>query len=68
MKSYFNLNSQDLGNEKIEFFSQKTNDFQILGSETMISTDYEDMKISVFPWLDIELWLKEDDDLHTNNL
>ena len=68
MKSYFNLNSQDLGNEKIEFFSQETYDFQILGSEIMISTDYEDMKISVFPWLDIELWLKEDDDLHINNL
>ena len=46
MKIYFNLNSQ--GNDKIEFFSQKTYKFQILGNETIIDADYKDIKVSIF--------------------
>ena len=65
MKIYFNLNSQ--GKRKIEFFSQDTYDFQILGNEALIYTGYEDIKISTFHWLAVKLWLKEDDDLQTNN-
>ena len=46
MEIYFNLNSQ--GNEKIEFFSQDTYDFQILGNKALIIACYEDIKISIF--------------------
>ena len=61
MEINFNLNSQ--GNEKMELFSQETYDFQILQNEA----GYEDTKIPIFHWLAVKLWLKEDDDLHTNN-
>ena len=43
---YFNFYPQ--GNEKIEVFSQKTYDFQILGNETLISACYEDIQFSIF--------------------
>ena len=43
---YFNLNSQ--GNEKIEFFSQESYDFQIFGNEALIIAGHEDIKISIF--------------------
>ena len=40
------------GNEKIEFFSQETNDFQILGNETMIIAGYEHINLfSLISWL-----------------
>ena len=53
--------------KKITFFAQETYDFQILGNEALIIAGYEDIKISIFYWLAVKLWLKEDDDLHTNN-
>ena len=46
MKIYFNLNSQ--GNEKLDFFSQETYDFQILENESVIVAGYEDIKASIF--------------------
>ena len=46
MKIYFNLNSQ--GNEKLDFFSQETYDFQILKNESVIVAGYEDIKASIF--------------------
>ena len=48
MEIYFNLNSE--GNEKIEFFSQKTYDFQILGNEALIIASYEDVELSIFQY------------------
>ena len=60
MKINFNFNSQ--GNKKIDCFSQETYNFQILENETLIITGYEDIKISVFYWLDVKLWLKANDD------
>ena len=36
-------------------------------NEALIIAGYEDMKISTFLQLAVKLWLKEDDDLHTNN-
>ena len=56
------------GKLKIEFFSQETYDFQILGNETLIIACYKDIKIVIFHSLAVKLWLKEDDDLLTNNL
>ena len=64
-KIYFDFNSQ--GYEKIVFFSKETHDFQILRSESSIIAGYEDIKISIFHQLAVKSWLKEDDDLHTNN-
>ena len=61
MKNYFNRN------EKIEFFSQDTCDFQILGNEILIIAGYKNIKISILRLLAVTLWLKEDDDLRTNN-
>ena len=46
MKIYFNLNSQ--GNEKVDFFTQETYDFQSLGNGTIIIAGYEDIKVSMF--------------------
>ena len=43
------------GNEQIEFFSQETYDFHILGNETLIIAGYEDTKISIFHWLAVKL-------------
>ena len=65
MKIYFNLNCQ--GNEEIEFFSQETYDFQILGNETLIIAGYEDIKFPIFQRLAVKLRLKEQNDLQTNN-
>ena len=65
MKINFNLNSQ--GNENIDCFFQETYNFQMLENETLIITGYEDIKISVFYWLDVKLWLKANEDQHTNN-
>ena len=46
MKVFFNLNSKE--NEKINFFSQETYDFQILGNETLIITrTYKNFYFSV---------------------
>ena len=41
---------------------------QIFVDEALITANYEDIKISMFHWLAVKLRLKEDDDLHTNNL
>ena len=46
MKIYPNLNSKE--NEKIEFFSQVTYDFQTLGNETLIAAGYKDIKFLFF--------------------
>ena len=46
MEVYLNLNSQ--GNEKVEFFSEETYNFQILGDEALIIVGYEAIKISIF--------------------
>ena len=34
--------------EKVEFFSQETYDFQILGNETLMMAGYEDTNYSIF--------------------
>ena len=63
MKLFFNLNYQ--GGEK--FPSQEIYDLQILGNKTMIIARYEDVTIYIFQSLAVKLWLKENDDLHTNS-
>ena len=60
MKINFNLNSQ--GNESIDCFFQETYNFQMLENETLIITGYEEIKISVFYWLDVKLWLIANED------
>ena len=65
MKIYFNFNSQRY--DKVEFFSKETHDFQTLQGKSSIIAGYEDIKISIFHQLAVKLWLREDDDLHTNN-
>ena len=55
------------GIKQIELFSQETNDFRILGNETLMIAGYKDLKISIFQELAVKLWLKEDNDLRTNN-
>ena len=46
---------------------QETYYFQILQSEFLLIAGYEDLKSSIFHQLAVKLWLKEDDDQHTNN-
>ena len=55
MMILFNLNSQ--GNEKVEFFSQGTYNFQNFRNETVFIPDYEDVKKFSFDWLAAKLWL-----------
>ena len=57
---YFNMNSQK--NEKVEFSSKETYDFQVLGNALIIA-GYKVLKISILHKLAVKLWLTEDDDL-----
>ena len=56
------------GELKIEFFSQETCNFQSLENETLIIAGYVDIKIFIFHYFVTQVWLKEDDDLHTITL
>ena len=60
-KNLFESKSQ--GIEKMEIFSQGTDDFKTLRCETLYIADYKYVNISSFDVLDIKLWLKEDSDL-----
>ena len=62
------LNFKSLANEKVKIFSQGTYNFQNLWNETLITADYEYVKISSFALLKTKLWLKEGDDLWTDDL
>ena len=62
------LNFKSQGTEKFEPFSQGTYDSQTLRYETLVTADYEYVKISRIAVMDIKLWLKEDLDLHRNHL
>ena len=64
-ESLFQFEFRGQGDEKIEFFSQETYDYQILGNEALIIPGYEDTEISIFSnWPKV---MKEDYDLHKNN-
>ena len=65
MKIYFIL--IPTGMKILNFSPQETYDFQILGNETSIIVGCGDIKISIFHKLAVELWQKEDNDLHRNN-
>ena len=65
MKILFNLNQ--IWNEKLQLFSQETYDFEISRSEALIIAGCEDIKISIFHWLTVKLWLEDNDDLQTDN-
>ena len=58
------LNVNSRGTENIKLFSQGTNNFQILGNETLIIADDEYAKVFRFAVLDIKLWLKDDSILY----
>ena len=47
--------------KKLTVFSKRPT-IQMLENETLIITGYEDIKISVFYWLDVKLWLKANED------
>ena len=49
------LNFKFRGTEKIELSSQGTYNFQILGNETLVITDYKYAKFFKFDMLDIKL-------------
>ena len=53
--------------EKLEVFSQGTDDSKNLRRETLYIGDYEYVNICSFAVLDIKLWLKEDGHLNKNN-
>ena len=55
------------GTKKIEFLSHRTDYYKNLGCESLYIADNENVNISSFDVLDIELWLDEVGDLHTNN-
>ena len=55
--SEFVLNS--LGNEKLELFSQGTNNFQNFENKTLSIADYKNVKKSIFDWLAAKLWHKQ---------
>ena len=55
------LNVKFQGTEKIEVFSQGTDDFRNLRCETLYIVDYKYVNIFNFAVLDIKLWLEEDD-------
>ena len=53
--------------KKIELFSQGMDESKNLRCETLYIANYEYVNISRFAVLDIELWLEEDGELHTNH-
>ena len=48
-------------------FSQGIYVFQNLRNKTITVSGYEKIKLSIFQWLAVELWLIENDDSHTIN-
>ena len=58
------LNIKSQRTEKIEVFSQGTDDSKNLRCETLYIGDYEYVNISSFAVLGIELWLEDDSDLN----
>ena len=54
--------------EKIEVFSQGTDDSKNLRCETLYIGDYEYVSISSFAVLGVKLWLEEDGDLKNDHL
>ena len=66
IKIAYKFKSQET--EKFDFFSHTTYDSQNLRYETLVSVDYNCVKISRIAVVDIKLWMKEDLDLHTNHL
>ena len=52
--------------EKIKLFSEEIDDSQNLRYQTLVIADYDFVKISIFTVLGTKLWLKGDDDLHTD--
>ena len=53
--------------QKIEVFSQGTNDSKNLRCETLYIGNYEYVNISSFAVFSIKLWLEEDGDLNIND-
>ena len=53
--------------QKIEVFSQGTNDSKNLRCETLYIGNYEYVNISSFAVFGIKLWLEEDGDLNIND-
>ena len=53
---------------KIKFYSHGTDDSENLTHESLLTTDDNNVKLSTLTVLHIKLWLKEDNDLHTDNL
>ena len=62
------LNCKSQGTEKFEPFSQGTYDSQNLRYETLVTADYECMKIFRIAVMDMKVWTKEDLDLNANHL
>ena len=60
------LSVKSQGTEKIEVFSQGTDDSKNLRCETLYTADYEHINITSFAVLDIKLRLEEDSDLDTD--
>ena len=61
------LNVKSQRTNKIEVFSQGTDDPKNLRRETLYNGDYEYVSISSFSVLGIKLWLEEDGDLNRND-
>ena len=61
------LNFKFQGTEKMDVFSQGTNDLKNLRYETLYIADYKYVNISSFAVLDIELWLEKDGDFDTDH-
>ena len=53
--------------KKNELFFEETYNFQTFGNDTLIIADYKDIRISSFQLLAVNVWLKEDNSLHTNH-
>ena len=66
IKVIFDFKSQ--GTKKDQFFSQRTNGSTNLRYKNLITIDYKYKEILLFAFLDIKLWLKEEDsDIHSNS-
>ena len=53
---------------KIELFSQRTDECQILRCGILATADRKYLEVSSFTVLDMKFWMKEDDNLHSDHL
>ena len=61
------LNVKSQGTEKIDVFSQGTDDIKKLRYETLYVADYKYVNISSYAVLDIKLWLEPDSNIDTDH-